>query len=455
MATKTIFECQKCGYQSPKWLGRCPDCAQWNSLIEEAFGGEPGKREYNAKEIAFSSKPQKLSEIKTEQFLRASTKIGELDRVLGGGLVKGSIVLIGGEPGIGKSTLMLQASNIISKDEKVLYISGEESIRQIKLRSERLSVTSDNLYLVNETNLDLILDYIKKLKPYLVIIDSIQIVYNPSFSQSPGTVTQIRESAGALTALCKSLGVSVFIIGHITKEGFIAGPKVLEHIVDSVIYIEGEKRSALRILRAIKNRFGPTDEIGIFSMSSSGLTEVTDPSGIFISTTRDKALSGTSIVAAIEGTRPLLVEIQALVSSSNFGMARQRSMGLDLNRMLLLIAVIEKNIGLNLANYDVFLNIVGGVKLNEPASDLAACIAIISSFKEKPIRQDSVIIGEVGLTSEVRGVSQMQARVNEARRLGFKRCVIPKSDINGLADISGIDLIGVTNIKEALDHALL
>lgn len=455
MNTKTVYTCQSCGYQSPKWLGRCPDCAQWNSLIEERFSPEPGRRSHNTKEAAALVSLQKLSDIKAEDFLRTTTKIGELDRVLGGGLVKGSVVLIGGEPGIGKSTLMLQASNIISKDKKVLYISGEESIRQMKLRAQRLDASSDNLYLVNETDLDRISDYIKDLKPYLVVIDSIQTVYNPSFSQSAGTVTQIKESAGALTALGKSLDISVFIIGHITKEGFIAGPKILEHIVDSVIYIEGERNSAIRILRAVKNRFGPTDEVGIFSMGSKGLTEVTDPSGIFLSAARDKAFPGTSIMAAIEGTRPLLVEVQALVAHSNFGMARQRSMGFDFNRMALLIAVIEKNIGLNLANYDVFINVVGGVRLNEPGSDLAACTAIVSSFRDKPIRGDSVIIGEVGLTSEVRSVPQMQARVNEAGRLGFKRCIMPESDIAGLGRVKGIDLIGVGTLKEALDHTLI
>jgi DNA repair protein RadA/Sms len=454
MPVKTIFTCQSCGYQSPKWLGRCPDCSQWNSLIEENFSDVSAPKKTITADLITQQAPKKLSEIKSEDYLRTSTNIGELDRVLGGGLVKGSVVLIGGEPGIGKSTLMLQASGIISKTEKVLYVSGEESINQIKLRAERLGISSDNLYLLNETSLDAIADYIKRLRPYLVVIDSIQIISNPLFSQSAGTVTQIKECTAALTAIAKSIGVSVFIIGHITKEGFIAGPKILEHIVDSVIYFEGERDSSFRILRAMKNRFGPTDEIGIFSMGSNGLAEIKDPSGIFISNIKEKSVRGTTVMAAIEGTRPLLVEIQALVSPSNFGMARQRAMGFDLNRAVLLIAVLEKNLGLKLSNYDVFLNVVGGVRVNEPAGDLAASIAIISSFKDKPVRQDTVIIGEVGLTSEVRSIFQIQSRVNEAYRLRFKRCILPKQDIKNLKGDSKIELIGVDNLQEAVEYSL-
>lgn len=455
-AMKSVFTCQTCGYQSPKWLGRCPECAQWNSLIEETFNIKLLQDSKNSiiADIVPSQPPQKLRDIKLKDVLRTSTTIGELDRVLGGGLVKGSVVLIGGEPGIGKSTLMLQVSDIISKNKRVLYVSGEESLSQMKLRAERIGVLSDNLYLVNETNLDSIIDYIKELKPFLVVIDSIQIVYNPNLPQSPGTVTQVRESAGCLTVLAKSLGISVFIIGHITKEGFIAGPKILEHIVDSVIYFEGERHSSFRILRAIKNRFGPVDEVGIFSMSSKGLMEIKDPSGIFISQ-RKEAQVGASITAAMEGTRPLLVEVQALASASNFGVARQRSMGFDLNRMILLLAVLEKNLDLNLANYDMFLNVVGGVRVVEPAPDLAACIAIISSFKDRPVKLDTVIMGEVGLTSEVRSISLIQARINEAKRLGFKRCIVPKCDIKSVKSSSKIELIGVNNIEEAAEYALV
>jgi DNA repair protein RadA/Sms len=425
-------------------------------MAEETFAKETAdiyKRNSALTDIVTPVAPQKLAEIKAEDVLRTRTTIGELDRVLGGGLVKGSVVLIGGEPGIGKSTLMLQVASQLSKVQQVLYVSGEESARQIKLRAQRLGISSENLYILNETNLTSIIDYIKDLKPHLVVIDSIQIVYNPNFSQSAGTVTQIKESAGILTTVAKSLGITVFIIGHITKEGFIAGPKILEHIVDSVIYFEGEKNSTFRILRAIKNRFGPIDEVGIFSMDENGLSEIKDPSGVFISDRKNIA-AGTAIMSTIEGTRPILVEIQALVSPSNFGMARQRSTGFDFNRMVLLAAVLEKSLGLNLSTYDVFLNIVGGVKVIEPASDLAACTAIISSFRDKPVKADTVIIGEVGLTSEVRSVSHIQQRCSEAQRLGFKRCIIPASNLNGLRERLTLELIGVNTVKEAANHTL-
>ncbi len=455
MQTKTVFTCQSCGYQSPKWLGRCPECDKWNSFIEESFdnNSERASRSIIA-DILSSNAPQKLSAIELKGLLRTNTRISELDRVLGGGLVEGSAVLVGGEPGIGKSTLMLQVSNIISKERRVLYVSGEESLSQIKLRAKRLGLSSDNLYIVNETDLVRIIKYIKELKPYMAVIDSIQTVYNPQFSQNAGTVTQIKESAGMLTALAKSIGVSVFFIGHITKDGVIAGPKVLEHIVDSVIYFEGQKESPLRILRAIKNRFGTTDEVGIFSMEQDGLKEVKDPSGIFI-LHKNNPLPGSSITTVIEGTRPFLVEIQALVTASGFGMARQRSMGFDLNRMILLIAGLQKNVGLNLANQDIYLNVAGGVKVNEPASDLAVSVAISSSFKERPVRQDTVIMGEVGLTSEVRGISQVRARVNEAKRLGYKKCIIPASDYKSLKNITGIELIGVGNVSQAFEELFI
>ena len=454
MATKTIFTCNNCGSQSPKWLGRCPDCAQWNSFIEENFSNTKTQNQSNfISDTVVSKPPKRLSDIEKEEFLRTSTTIGELDRVLGGGLVEGSVVLVGGEPGIGKSTLMLQAGNIIAENKKVLYISGEESLRQMKLRAERLGVSSKELYLVNETDLINIAEHIKKLKPYLVIVDSIQTIFNPQFTSSGGSLTQVKESAGALTAIAKTSGVSVFIIGHITKEGFIAGPKVLEHIVDSVIYFEGEKNSSFRILRSIKNRFGPTDEIGIFSMTSKGLLEVKDPSGIFISK-RKTPTAGTVITSAIEGTRPLLVEIQALVSRANSSFAKQRSMGFDFNRLALLAAMLEKKLGLNLANHDIFLNIVGGVKINEPAVDLAACVAIVSSFKDKPVRDDLVVIGEVGLTSEIRSVSKIRDRLNEAQRLGFKKAIVPNCDSQDIKGFSGIELIGVDTVDKAVNQAL-
>jgi DNA repair protein RadA/Sms len=455
MAVKTIFSCQNCGYQSPKWLGRCPECEKWNTLAEEAVGRSdmPDERPL-ANGIVQPGLLQRLSDIKPNNISRVSTSIVELDRVLGGGLTRGSVLLVGGEPGIGKSTLMLQLSGIMSRHNTVLYISGEESLDQLKLRSERIQLKSDQLYLLNETDLARIMKHIKQLKPSMVVIDSIQTVYNSEFSQSAGTVTQIKESAAMLTLLCKSLGISLFLIGHITKEGIIAGPKILEHIVDSVIYFEGQRESPCRILRAIKNRFGATDEVGIFSMDSDGLKEIKDPSSIFVAN-RKNPLPGSAVTSVLEGTRPILVELQALVVSSNFGMARQRSMGFDSNRVTLLTAGLSKNIGINLANQDVFLNVVGGVKVNEPASDLCACIAICSSFKEKPVRRDTVILGEVGLCSEVRGILHINARLSESKRMGYKRAIIPASDLDSVKGDSGIELIGVESVEQALCCCLM
>jgi DNA repair protein RadA/Sms len=455
MALKTIFSCQNCGYQSPKWLGRCPECAKWNSLSEELAAKEEAfSKKSRAGNIAPPGILEKLSDIKTDHLSRISTSIGELDRVLGGGLTKGSILLVGGEPGIGKSTLMLQVSGIISRNKKVLYISGEESLQQLKLRSARIKLESDKLYLANETDLGRILDYVKDIKPYMVVIDSIQTIYNPEFSQSAGTLTQIKESAALLASVCKSLEVSLFLIGHITKEGTIAGPKILEHIVDSVIYFEGQRESQFRILRAVKNRFGATDEIGIFSMDSDGLREIKDPSGILASK-REKPLPGSAITSVIEGTRPLLVEVQALVSSSIFGMPRQRSMGFDLNRIALLAAGLSKNLGINLANQDIFLNIAGGVRVNETAADLCACVAICSSFKNRPVRAGLVILGEIGLCSEVRGISGINSRLNEAKRMGYQRAIIPASDSANIKNAPGIAITGVESVEQALNEVFI
>jgi DNA repair protein RadA/Sms len=451
MALKTIFSCQNCGYQSPKWLGRCPECRQWSTLAEEPVATfiNDIARQPGPEGIALSCPPQRLSDIKTDYLLRVNTGIGELDRVLGGGLVNGCVLLVGGEPGIGKSTLMLQASGMISRDKKVLYISGEESVNQLKLRSKRIKLDFNNFFIVSETNVMRIVSYIKELKPYMAVIDSVQTIYNPEFPQSAGTVTQIKESAGLLALTAKALGVCVFFIGHITKEGIIAGPKVLEHIVDSVIYFEGQRESDLRVLRAIKNRFGATDEIGIFSMDAAGLKEVRNPSNIFISH-RQLPVPGASTMSALEGSRAILVEIQALVSLSSYGMPRQRSTGLDPNRMSLLVAGLIKNIGINLANQDVFLNVVGGVRADEPACDLAACVSIYSSFKEKPVRRDTVIMGEVGLCSEVRSISRINLRINEAKRMGYRRIVMPASDLDKARGTGEMELIGVGSVKQAL-----
>ncbi len=454
MQTKTIFKCQGCGYQSTKWLGKCPECNEWNSLAEEPCSSAPARNRPMIADIISTASPRKLSDIEDVKFLRSGTGIGELDRVLGGGLVEGSAVLVGGEPGIGKSTLMLQVSDIISRERRVLYISGEESLSQIKLRAKRLGVLSENLYIINETDIQKIISYIRDLKPYMAVVDSIQTIYSPDFPQSAGTITQIKESSAMLTALAKSIGVSILFIGHITKEGVIAGPKVLEHIVDSVIYFEGQKESRFRVLRAVKNRFGATDEVGIFSMQQDGLKEVRDASGAF-ACLKQNPVKGSSITAVIEGTRPFLIELQALVTASGFGMPRHRSMGLDINRMALLVAGLQKNLGLNFSNQDIFLNVVGGARVNEPASDLSACIAICSSFKNVPVRQDTIIIGEVGLASEVRGVSQTASRINEAKRLGCKRCILPASNRKDLNNIKGIELIGVDNVKQALEYAFV
>lgn len=450
--TKTIFICQSCGYQAPKWLGRCPDCQKWNSLIEERL--QDTGRDKAAKKTFFSSAPpQKIKDIKPSDYIRTKTDIKELDRVLGGGLVSGSVILIGGEPGIGKSTLLLKVSNILAEKEKVLYVSGEESIAQTKLRADRLGVSSDNLYIINDTEVSSIIEHIKKLAPEVAVIDSIQVLYNRDFSQSPGSVTQIKECAGALTALAKYKGFSLFIVGHVTKEGSIAGPKILEHMVDCVIYFEGQSQGNFRILRSIKNRYGPTNEIGVFHMTQAGLIEVVNPSGVFLAN-RQKNVSGSAVVPSIEGTRPILVEIQALIRNSNFTISRQRAIGVDLNRLLLLIAVLEKRLNLNLANYDAFVNVAGGIKVIEPACDLAVCIAIASSYKNKPADNNTIFIGEVGLGGEIRNVGQIQLRIDEATRLGFKKCLLPDSDAKQVEGRSSMELLGVGNIKEAIEISL-
>ncbi|MFA5068592.1 MAG: DNA repair protein RadA [Candidatus Omnitrophota bacterium] len=450
MALKTVFSCQNCGYQSAKWVGRCPECERWNSFVQEpAAGCDLPLTPRGIAELTDSCPPRKLSDVRTECPLRVATGIGELDRVLGSGIVEGSVILLGGEPGIGKSTLMLQVSAVMSRDRKILYVSGEESANQLKLRSERIDASFDKFYIVNETNASLIISYMKQLQPWAVIVDSVQTLYSPEFGQSAGTVTQIKESSALLTAAAKALGICVFFVGHITKEGVIAGPKLLEHIVDSVVYFEGQRESSLRVLRAIKNRFGATDEVGIFSMTDQGLKEIKEPSYIFTAR-RQSLVPGSCVMAALEGIRVILIEIQALVSPSNYGISRQKAMGFDPNRMSLLAAGLVKNIGINLINHDIFLNVVGGVRVDEPASDLAACVSICSSFKDKPARNDTVVAGEVGLCSEVRSVPQIRLRINEAKRMGFKRIVMPASDLNDAGVHKNMELIGVDNVQQAL-----
>jgi DNA repair protein RadA/Sms len=454
MKTRVVFSCQSCGFQSPKWLGRCPDCNQWNSFVEEDYAMPLAKSK--EKTSLYKDAPVLLKDVEVKEGERLKTNIAELDRVLGGGIVVGSVILVGGDPGVGKSTISLQVCNQLTKQGiTILYVSGEESVSQTKLRAKRLGQSeSGNLYIVNQTDLSLIVEYINKIKPQVVIIDSIQVIFHPEISSSAGSVSQVRECAGALTQLAKTSGTSIFIIGHVTKEGALAGPRVLEHIVDTVLYFEGDRFAIYRILRAVKNRFGSTNEIGVFEMASSGLQEVKNPSEIFLSE-RPKDVSGSVVVPVLEGSRPLLVEIQALVSRSGFGYARRRAQGFDYNRLVLLIAVLEKRIGLNLEAQDIFVNVAGGIKVEDPAADLAVSVAIASAFLDDSILANATVLGEVGLTSEIRSVPQIISRINEAEKLGFKHCVIPKNSHRHLKfNQEKIELIPASGLKEALDILL-
>jgi len=416
------------------------------------------KREKKAKSRGFSldsiSKPERLSEVKVVDTLRLKTGINELDHVLGGGVVEGSVVLIGGAPGIGKSTLLLQVCGVLSKKgKKVLYVSAEESAQQTKLRADRLGNEGDELYIVSETNLDVVFEHVKKIAPDIVVIDSIQVLYLEEISSASGSVSQVRECAGRLTILAKNSGIAVFLVGHVTKEGSLAGPRVLEHLVDSVLYFEGESHTNFRIVRAVKNRFGSTNEIGIFEMTSRGLMEVQNPSRMFL-TERPQETSGSAVVATMEGSRPILVEIQALVSPTNFGLPRRRTTGIDFNRASLLIAVLEKRAHYALQTQDIFLNVAGGVKVVEPAADLAAIAAVASSFKETAVSADDIIFGEVGLGGEIRAVTQADARINEAKKLGFRRIILPAANLKALEEKGGekdITLVGVSTVRQALD----
>lgn len=454
MKTNSIYVCQSCGYQSAKWLGRCPDCQIWNSLVEEVGFGQP---QVNQQFGVFSQEVSLLRDIRADESIRMRTGIEEFDRILGGGVVPGSVVLIGGDPGIGKSTLLLQACDKMAcSNIKVLYVSGEESAKQTKLRANRLGTVSKGLYIVNETNIEIIKEHIVKLKPQVLVIDSIQVVYSSQLTSSPGSVSQVRQCAGLLTLLAKTSETALFLIGHVTKEGTLAGPRVLEHLVDTVLYFEGDRFTSFRVLRAVKNRFGSTNEIGVFQMSGVGLSAVENPSMMLLAE-RPKHTSGSVVVVTVEGTRPLLVEIQALTSPANFGMPARRCTGIDYNKLSLLIAVLEKRLGFNMASFDVYANVVGGLKITEPAIDLGLAVAIASSFKEKTTADDCAIIGEVGLAAEVRRVSQIQARVKEAQELGFKRCILPKSNLSELKQLSAagkIELIGISNVEEALKIAL-
>lgn len=448
---KTVFVCQECGYASPKWMGKCPGCGSWNSMVEEI---EDRDKDRNPVLNIETTRPLTIDEIEITDEERYTTCMEELDRVLGGGIVRGSLILVGGDPGIGKSTLLLQVSkNISSTGKTVLYISGEESAKQIKIRAERLKVAAQKLFIVSETNLSIIEKYISDISPHVVIIDSVQTVYRPELQSAPGSVSQVREATSSIMRIAKNLNTSVFIVGHVTKEGSIAGPRVLEHMVDTVLYFEGERHHAYRIIRAVKNRFGSTNEIGIFEMKGTGLEEVKNPSEMLLSG-RPEGVPGSVVVSSLEGTRPMLVEIQALVSATSFGMPRRMATGIDYNRVVLLMAVLEKRVGMQLQTFDAYVNVAGGLKLDEPACDLGIACSIASSFRNIPIDPKTVVIGEVGLTGEIRGVNFIEKRILEAQKLGFSKCVVPKENLKGIEIPEGIQISPVENIYEALDEVL-
>lgn len=450
---KIKFVCTDCGTESPKWYGKCPGCGAWNTMVEEKETATKtqgiGLSNLHAKEKALP-----IIRIEGAEEPRIETRLEELNRVLGGGVVPGSLILVGGDPGIGKSTLLLQTSHALaSKGLTVLYVSGEESVRQTRLRADRLGALTETLYVLCETNLDHIADAIESIKPDFLVIDSIQTVYEPNVQSAPGSVAQVRECTAHFMRIAKIKGIATVLVGHVTKEGAIAGPRLLEHMVDCVLYFEGERHHTYRLLRAVKNRFGSTNEIGIFEMEETGLREVTNPSELFLSE-RPLGVAGSTVVASMEGTRPMLIELQALVTATNFPSPRRTTTGLDHNRMALIIAVLEKRMGMFLQNQDAYLNVAGGVKLDEPAVDLAAAISLASSFRDVPTRPYDVAFGEIGLTGEVRAVSRAEQRVKEAQKLGFRRVIMPEKSLKGWKPPEGIELIGVNTVSEALSAAL-
>ena len=453
----TAFFCKECGYESAKWSGQCPSCKAWNTFVEEPVVKEKNVKgivNINAKyhETAGVKKaaPVRLSSVTAADTDRIKTDICELDRVLGGGIVEGSLVLVGGDPGIGKSTLLLQMCyNLEKNGNSVLYISGEESLGQIKLRAQRVGEASDNLMVLCETSLDTIENVLENVKPQIVVIDSIQTMYREEVGAAPGSVSQVRETTAVLMQLAKGLNISIFIVGHVTKEGVVAGPRMLEHMVDTVLYFEGDKNAAYRILRSVKNRFGSTNEIGVFEMRQEGLAEVANPSEYML-TGRPEEASGSVVVCLLEGTRPILVEIQALVCDSNFGMPRRTAAGADYNRVNLLMAVLEKRAGIHLSGSDAYVNIAGGMKVNEPAMDLGIVMALVSSFRNRPMMENTIVFGEVGLAGEVRAVSQPQIRINEAVKLGFGNCILPQVCLKNIKKTDKINLIGISSVKDAV-----
>jgi len=446
---KTSFFCQNCGHQSLKWAGKCPSCGQWNTFVEEEIRDlSPGARA----ELTFNEKPLPIDTITSDERERMKSGIEEVDRVLGGGIVRGSAVLVGGDPGIGKSTLLLQVTqHLAAKGLKVLYVSGEESARQIKMRGERIGATSGNILILVEVDLENIIKYIRETKPAAVVVDSIQTVYSSLLSSAPGSVGQVREASERLIIFAKKSGIPVFLIGHVTKDGSIAGPKVLEHMVDTVLYFEGDSGHSYRMIRGMKNRFGPTNEVGVFEMRDHGLVEVLNPSEYFLAE-RPEGSSGSVVVPSMEGTRPILVEIQSLVSPSNFGMPRRTAIGVDANRVSLLVAVLEKVCGLRLGSHDVFINVAGGVRVTEPAVDLGIISAMASSFLDRTIDPGTVVFGEVGLTGEVRGIHQMELRIREAERMGFTRCIQPRTSPREVGKFGKIRLVKIRNIRELIEN---
>lgn len=443
---KSVFFCQNCGHEENKWLGQCPMCKEWNTFVEEPVSFSKSASAKQIKDVEVVA----LKHVETDQEERIKTKIEELDRVLGGGIVPGSLLLVGGDPGIGKSTLLLQVCQRLCEDEhQVLYISGEESLKQIKLRANRMGEFTEDLLLLCETNLEIVKNVIQKRKPEVVIIDSIQTMYSEEVASAPGSVSQVRESTNVFMQLAKGLGISIFIVGHVTKEGTVAGPRVLEHMVDTVLYFEGDRHASYRILRGVKNRFGSTNEIGVFEMRQNGLVEVENPSEFMLNGKPENA-SGSVVACSMEGTRPILIEIQALVCSSNFGMPRRTAAGTDYNRVNLLMAVLEKRVGIHLSNYDAYVNIAGGIKMNEPAVDLGIVMAVVSSYKNQSIDEKTIVFGEVGLSGEVRAVNMPEQRVAEAKKLGFTTCIMPEVSREVVKNIKGIKIIGVKTINEAL-----
>ncbi|MBQ7926441.1 MAG: DNA repair protein RadA [Lachnospiraceae bacterium] len=451
----SIFFCQNCGYESSKWLGQCPGCKEWNTLVEEQVSKSDLKSGGGVtRRSSAQAQPSVLSDIAITEEEKQVTGIAELDRVLGGGIVAGSLVLVGGDPGIGKSTLLLQVcQRLAAMDKKVLYISGEESQVQIKMRADRLGDFSSQMLLLCETNLDVIGEVIRNVKPQVVVIDSIQTMYNENVSAAPGSVSQVRETTGTLLQLAKGLGVSIFIVGHVTKEGTVAGPRVLEHMVDTVLYFEGDRHASYRILRGVKNRFGSTNEIGVFEMREQGLIEVQNPSEYMLSG-RPHHASGSVVVCTMEGTRPLLIEIQALVCHSNFGIPRRQTTGTDFNRVNLLMAVLEKRCGLSLSGCDAYVNITGGMKIVEPAVDLGIVMAILSSFRNFPLDPHLLAFGEVGLSGEVRAVSMSRQRVQEAKKLGFHTVIVPKVCEKDCSQVADIKVVGVSSLQDVMDYLL-